>query len=57
MLQWIDEGGAFLSLLLLSLAPLGKAVEAPKVKLVKVARRGERVYKTFADVVAWVRVL
>ena len=53
----VTRGELFLLLLLLSLAPLGKAVEAPKAKLVKVARRVERVYKTFADVVALVRVL
>ena len=42
VVQWIDEGGAFSFLLLLSLAPLGNAVGLQKVKLVKVAPKGSR---------------
>ena len=42
VLKWIDEGGFFLSLLLLSPAPLGNAVFAPKVDLVKGAGTAEK---------------
>lgn len=37
--------------LLLSLAPFGNSIRAPKVKLVKVAPLGvEKVYKVFTDI-------